>query len=145
MFENHWNDKKCKAVSSEWVPNYWIFNLIYSGGFLKFYYLITFKDWGVHTKGCLYNFLLKVRRIDIDLWSQQISPHKEHPLTGTSGFSFFTYFCSWHKIPDFWTCHLWSRSLFSQWSKSITETHQLSQISSQFGRCRKETICGFGK
>ena len=121
---------KYKAVSNEWVPNYWIFNLTYSGGFLKLYYLLTFKHWRVHTKCCLYSFLLKVRNSDIDLWSQQMSSQKEHPLAGTSGFSFFTYFSSWHKTPDIWTCHLWSRSLSSQWQKRITESHQLSQISS---------------
>lgn len=122
--------QKCKAVSKEWVPNYWIFNLTYSGGFLKLYYLLTFKHWRVHTKCYLYSFLLKVGKSDIDLWSQQMSPQKEYPLAGTSGFSFFLYFCSWHKTPDIWTYHLWSTSLFLQWPKSITETHQLSQISS---------------
>lgn len=122
--------QKYKAVSSKWVPKYRIFNLTYSGGFLTLYYLLTFKHWRVHTKYCLYSFLLKVRKSDIDLWSQQMSPQKEHPLAGTSGFSFFTYFYSWHKTPDIWTCHLWPRSLFSQWQKRITETHQLSQISS---------------
>lgn len=81
--------QKYKAVSSEWVPNYQIFNLTYSGGFLKLYYLLTFKHWRVHTKCCLYSFLLKVRKSDIDLCCQQMSPQKEHPLAGTSGFSFF--------------------------------------------------------
>lgn len=114
--------KKYKAVSSEWVPNYWIFNLIYSGGSLKFYYLLTFKDWRVHTKSCLYSFLLKVRRSYIDLWSQQMSPQKEHSLTGTSGFSFITYLYSWHKIPDFWTCHLWSSSLFHKGQKVLQKS-----------------------